>query len=113
MAFNAEAAQLRWDNLIKRNGDRGVLRQPGRADRPISVSIQQATPMERLNQASNPLDQIAIVSPLDPDTGLLLDPDPSERDAIVVDGQLFKIFAPPDGMGASLTKLYWRIMVRA
>jgi len=124
--FATARAQARWDNLIKRQGDRGALRQNG-IDRAISVSIQQEKPMERLGGISNPLDRTALVSALDPDTGIELSPPPSERDVLVLDADFvmgfhdqfgdidqatFKIIAPPDSMGASAHTLYWRIKVR-
>jgi hypothetical protein len=113
-----QAAQRRYDGLIKRKGGRGVLRQGG-VDRPISVSVQQESSIERLGQASNPLDRVAYVSALDPVTGSPLDPIPSERDVIVVGDRrapggelLLKIIAPPDSMGAGDLTIYWRIKVR-
>jgi hypothetical protein len=116
MHFNTQASQRRWDDLIKRFGDRAVLRQNS-FDRPISVSIQHESAMERLGANSNPLDRVALVSPLDPDTGLPLDPPPSERDVLVASVEdrevLLKIVAPPDSMGADIRTQYWRIKVRA
>jgi hypothetical protein len=115
--YDTAISQQRYDNLLKRHGDRAVLRQNG-IDRPITVSVQMENSMERLGVASNPLDRMAIVSSLDPDTGLPLDPAPSERDVLVVSGAdnkevLLKIIAPPDSMGASVLTVWWRIKVRA
>jgi hypothetical protein len=114
--MNITAAQQKWDSLIRRKGDRGALRLNG-VDRPISVSVQQESSMERLGVVSNPLDRIALISPLDPDTGQVIDPAPSEREVIVVPDRngvetLFKMFAPPDSMGANIDPLYWRVKVR-
>lgn len=121
-------SQMQWDMLIKRHGNRGALRQNG-MDRPISVSIQQESPMERLGSVSNPLDRVALISALDPDTLMQLNPPPSERDQVVLDSDevpglvdqfgigdgdevAFKIVAPPDSMGSSARTMYWRIKVR-
>lgn len=118
MHFDTIAAQKRYDALIKRQGNRGVLRQNGH-DRPISVSVQMENSMERLGGISNPLDRVAFVSALDPDTGLPLVPVPSERDVLVVGDRrtggelLLKIVAPPDSMGADLITCWWRLKVRA
>ena len=86
--------------------------------------------MERLGAISNPLDRTAFVSSLSPETGEELDPDPSEREILVVvlldddgfpipdangnpiDDHLLKIVAPPDPMGPSHNQLYWRLTVR-
>lgn len=121
-------SQMQWDALIKRHGNRGALRQSG-TDRPITVSVQEESPMERLGGVSNPLDRIALVSALDPDTQLVLNPPPSERDVLILDADsvpglveqfgvdegdevAFKIVAPPDSMGSSARTMYWRIKVR-
>lgn len=112
--FDTAAAQLRWDSLIKRQGARGALRQPAQTDRPISVSVQRASPEERMGAVSNPLDKVAMVSALDPDTGLPLDPSPSERDVLVDGaGKTYKIVAPPDDMGPDVLPLYWELKVRS
>lgn len=114
--FDTVVSQRRWDRLIKRHGDRGALRRQDGGDRAISVSVQQESAMERIGQVSNPLDRIAIVSPLDPDTGAEIMP-PTEKDVLVVttpEGQerLLKIVAPADSMGASVRTMYYRLKVR-
>lgn len=106
------ADQQSWDSLIRTEGDRCAFRQNG-VDRPISASIQRESSMERTGQVSNPLDRVAFVSALDPDTGLPILP-PSEKDVLVAPGGiLLKIVAPPDSMGASVLTMYYRIKVRA
>jgi hypothetical protein len=118
-----------WDGLIQRYGRPALLRQPGLPDRWIIGIVGQYSAMERLGGISNPADRKAVVSTISPDTGLKLDPDPSERDvyvtlvldssgAPVLDGsgvpqtrQLLKIVAPP--VPISDEALYWRLQVRA
>jgi hypothetical protein len=128
--FKVERARKTWDNLLARMGDLCLLRQPGLPDRWITAIIAQETPLERLGQVSNPLDRTAFVSSLSPETGLELDPDPSEKDTLIVvklddegfpipdaqgnpiDDHRLKIVRPPDPMGPSHHQLYWRLAVR-
>lgn len=130
--FDTDVSRKRWDNQLKRFGDPGALRQSGMADRPITVSVLTFNAIERMGMVSNPVDRKALVSALDPNTGLPLDPDPSEKDVLVtfqmddkgqeplldVNGnpmvdELLKIVAPPARVGTSRTVLFWRIQVRA
>ena len=128
--FDTDVSRQRWDNQLKRFGDRAVLRQPGLPDRPVTVSVVNYNGIERLGLASNPTDRKALVSVLDPDTGQPLNPEPSERDVLVTfvvdrNGQpilganssptvdeLLKITAPPSRVGTSRTVLFWRLQVR-
>ena len=128
--FKVERARHTWDGLLGRMGDLCLLRLPGRPDRWVTAIVAQEKPMERLGAISNPLDRTAFVSSLSPETGEELDPDPSEREILVVvlldddgfpipdangnpiDDHLLKIVAPPDPMGPSHNQLYWRLTVR-
>jgi len=92
--------------------------------------IGQFLAIERLGSVSNPADMKALVSNLDPITGLEISPDPSERDVMVqlkmdefdnplldangnpVEWQLLKIVAPPAPIGGSSKQLYWKLTVR-
>ena len=114
--MQATPTQQKWDGLIKRHGMRAALRSNG-VDRPITVSIQAENAVERLGAVSNPLDRVALVSALDPDTGRMINPPPTERDVLVAktpEGTtlLFRIFAPPDRIGIDLVPLYWQLKVR-
>jgi hypothetical protein len=129
--FDSNVSRQRWDRQLKKFGDRGALRQSGMPDRPVTVSVINYNAIERMGGISNPVDRKALVSVLDPDTSLPLDPEPSEKDVLVTfvvgqDGQpvldmngnsmvdeLLKIVAPPARVGTSRTVLFWRIQVRA
>lgn len=119
MPYDMEASRQRWDDQIKRFGNLAVLRQPGMADRPVSVDIGNYSAIERLGGVSNPVDRKAVMSALDPGTGQPLDPNPSEKDILVtfkadnsID-EMLKIVAPPTRIGPTRIVLYWRLQVRA
>jgi hypothetical protein len=128
--FDIEASRVTWDDMIKRYGDLAILRQPGLPDRWCSYCNARFSAEERLGGASNPVDRKVLISALTPDTGELLDPEPSERDVLVTlelndDGspvmqngvpvvdEIIKIYAPPGRVGPSRVELYWRMQVRA
>src|SRR4029077_6048103 len=72
-----------WDNMIERYGELALLRQPGKPDRWIKGILGQFSALERMGGVSNPSDMKALVSVFSPDTGVELDPPPSERDTYV------------------------------
>jgi hypothetical protein len=127
----AQSRQV-WEGLIGRYGELALLRQPGIPDRWIICILGQFSAIERMGSISNPSDLKAIVSAISPDTGLELDPIPTEKDMVATlkfddDGlpQLdengepvtalsLKIVAPPTPIGTrSISRpLYWRLQVR-
>ena len=129
--FDVERSRSVWDNMLKRYGDPALLRQPGLPDRPVSYLPSNFNAMERMGQASNPADRKAVISALDPSSGLPLSPEPSERDVLVTlrldqnglptmdakgnmeTDELLKITAPPARVGPSRNVLYWKLSVRA
>jgi hypothetical protein len=129
--FNLQQERLVWDDLIKRYGDLAMLRQQGRPDRWCSAMQASMTPAERIGRIGNPTDRRMLISALAPDTGLPLDPEPTEKDLLVTlilndDGSPvlnstgkpeeddhFRMYAPPGHAGPSRKQLYWRFDVRA
>ena len=129
--FDVERSRGVWDNMLRRYGDLALLRQPGLPDRYVSYLPANFNAMERMGQASNPADRKAVISALDPNSGLPLSPEPSERDVLVTlvlddngvpvtngsgipqTDELLKITAPPARVGPSRNVLYWKLSVRA
>ena len=129
--FGIERSRNVWDNLIKRYGDLAILRQIGLPDRWCSCMMASLTLAERLGQVSNPQDRRMLVSALAPDTGELLDPEPSEKDVLITlvlgdDGgptldvngnpqedERLRLFTTPGHAGPSRHQLYWRFDARA
>jgi hypothetical protein len=128
--FGIERSRQVWHGLIQRYGDLALLRQPGLADRFVSYLPANFSGIERLGGISNPADRKALISEISPDSGLPLDPEPSEKDVLVTlqlddDGfplldtggnpqvdEMLKIVAPPSRVGPSRHVLYWRLTVR-
>jgi len=129
MAFDVDQSRRTWDDMIKKYGGLAILRQPNVPDRYIMCMRTQFSAMERLGGISNPSDRKILISVFVPDTYDLLDPDPCEKDVLVMlildsngapvlddDGnpqtkELLKIVAPPAPVGPDV--LYWRLQVRA
>jgi hypothetical protein len=129
--FGIERSRGTWDSLIKRYGDIAVLRQQGLPDRWCAAMVSALTPEERLGRAGNPIDRRYLISAFAPDTGLLLDPEPSEKDTLITfvlddDGnplpdssgnlqedERLRLVAPPGRAGPSRNQLYWRFETRA
>jgi hypothetical protein len=129
--FGIARSRAVWDGLIRRYGDLALLRQPGLPDRYVSYLSAQFTAAERLGMAQNPTDRKALISAIAPDTGLPLDPEPSEKDTLITlvlddqgapvltpggaptEDERLVIVAPPGRVGPSRQQLYWRLQVRA
>jgi hypothetical protein len=124
MAFDVDQSRQTWDEMIREYGHVALLRQPNVVDRYVICMRAQFTALERMGGISNPSDRKMLLSVFDPD-GELLDPDPSEREVLVIpvldsDGvpvdpiqtkELLKMVAPPAPVGPGI--LYWRLQVRA
>ena len=131
MTFDVNQSRQTWDGLIRKYGDIALLRQPNVSDRYVSYMAAQFSAVERMGGISNPVDRKVLISVISPETGEVLNPEPSEKDVLVtlvlnddstpaldVNGdlqidELLKIVAPPRRIGPSRTLLYWVLQVRA
>ena len=129
--YDIERSQRRWDAQIKRFGGPAILRSASGGDRMISYMPVQFSALERLGGVSNPSDNKALVSAIDPQTGLQLAIEPHETEMLVTlkmsngvpvldaagnvqEEEHYKQFAPPTPIGpVRSTPLYWKLQVRA
>lgn len=84
--FDYPAMQKTADDLIKYFGMRAVLRRVNSSptDRFVTIAIIEDKPREKPNELANPEDRDVVMSPLDPDTGLVLAiPPDNEQDVLV------------------------------
>src|SRR5216683_2302847 len=89
------------DQMIRKWGVAGALRRAS-GDRPVTVVIQDYSPIERIGKMIDPVDRLALVSAVAPD-GSVLDPPPDrEQDRLVtfvpdsdqVEDEVLRISAP-------------------
>jgi hypothetical protein len=129
--FGIQRSRATWDGIIRRYGDIAILRRQGLSDRWCSIMQATISLAERLGKPANPMDRRMLISALAPDTGLLLDPEPSEKDVLITlvtddDGgpisdqngnpqedERLRLFSPPGHAGPSRNELFWRFDVRA
>jgi hypothetical protein len=129
--YDMDESRLIWDGMFKEYGDIAILRMPGGSDRFCSTMQASFTPMERLGKVSNPADRKMLVSALDPNTGLPLDPEVDQKEMLVtlqlddnglplldsggrpLEDERMRQVAPPDRVGPSRKELYWALTVRA
>jgi hypothetical protein len=105
------------DYEIKRIGMRAVLRREGMADRTCWMYFGQWTPRELMGRLIDPLDRLAVVSPV----GLTVPPLHTKDRLITfvqplafvpVEDENLRILAPPDRIDPAGVVIAWRLRVR-
>jgi hypothetical protein len=121
--FDYVGMQGTADELIKYFGMPAVLRRmtASPTDRPVMVAIVEYKPHEKPNELANPTDRNAIMSPLDPTTGLpLAVPPDNEQDALVtfvqpggtVQDEVLRMTCKPEQTNPAGVNCLWQFTVR-